>query len=219
MPGYFAGKGNIKWPSDAPRRITSVHRCSRVSVASETNKKKGTKSLNRNSKLVFVTLVAFISLFALGTSFVGRAHATGVLTLNCPNPECDYGSGSTVTITGSSFANGPIDLVVTRPDGSTDQCVNGVYSGSQTIGGQNRLATCPLSASGGSFIENYALDGIYGAYTVSASDGSIAYAYFHDSLSTDWTQCENDNNHNGILDSPLFNWTTGNFDCQPGILA
>ncbi len=118
--------------------------------------------------LALLGLVALISIVLI----MPLGHAAAVIYTDQP----DYHPEQMVTIYGSGFTPGAnITVSVTRPDGTVNTCADN----------PTRLSPCPLNAdSTGSFVTYYQLDGITGAYSVVATDGtSIASTAFTDAVS------------------------------------
>src|SRR3990172_9856595 len=49
-------------------------------------------------------------------------------------------------------------------------------------------------------------------FDLKVSGSPVQFDHIIDPTALDWTQCENDNNMNGVLDSPLCTWVTGSLD-------
>jgi len=90
------------------------------------------------------------------------------------NLKSDFAPGEIVYIHGSGFlTNHNVDIDITRPDSSVD-------SGST------------MTDSTGRFVYEYDLDGIYGLYTIDATDGIVsATTTFLDGVSVDFSQYAN----------------------------
>jgi hypothetical protein len=99
---------------------------------------------------ILIAASLFLILMGLGPVHAGDA-ASAVIWTDKP----DYSPGETVTIYGSRFLGSTtVTVSVTRPDGTVDSWKN--------------VITDPL----GSFTTSYQLDGIFGTYTVTATDGT-----------------------------------------------
>jgi hypothetical protein len=123
--------------------------------------------LKNKITITFVMSIAMLMLLAAFTATIVKAEGTPQILTDKP----DYSPGETVIIYGTGFAPGvPITVNVTRPNGHVDSSLNK---------GINIVYNVTIiyredgtSDEDGNFTATYQLDGIFGEYTVIATDGT-----------------------------------------------